>query len=154
MSRNRLSALDASFLEVETPTAHMHVGWAAAFGRPDGTRAPRFEELRDHVASRLARAPRYRQRLAEVPLGLADPVWVDDQAFDVAQHIYKARSGDLNELADAVMSRPLERDRPLWELWIADRLGDGRVGVVGKVRRRRGRQRAQQRGPDRAADLL
>jgi diacylglycerol O-acyltransferase len=153
MSRNRLTALDASFLEVETPTAHMHVGWAAAFGRPDGTRAPRFEELRDHVASRLARAalsPAGRR----VPLGLADPVWVDDQAFDVAQHIYKARSGDLNEWADAVMSRPLERDHPPWELWIADRLGDGRVGVVGKVRRRRGRQRVQQRGPDRAADLL
>jgi hypothetical protein len=78
MSRNRLTALDASFLEVESPTAHMHVGWASLFASPDGKPAPTFEELRDHIGARLSRAPRYRQKLAEVPLGLNDPVWVDD----------------------------------------------------------------------------
>lgn len=132
MFRDRLTALDSSFLEVETPTGHMHVGWAAAFAPADGRR-PSFDELRDHVASRLARAPRYRQKLAEVPLGVADPVWVDDADFDPSRHIRRAPSGDLNAIADEVMSRPLERSRPLWELWIADRLDDGRVGVVGKV---------------------
>src|SRR5436853_4818393 len=71
--------------------------------------------------------------LAEVPLGVADPVWVDDPDFDPVRHIRRAPSGDLNEIADVVMSRPLARDRPLWELWIADRLDDGRIGVVGKV---------------------
>ena len=74
MAPNRLSALDASFLDVETASAHMHVGWAAAFDPPDGRPAPSFEQLRDHIARRLQRAPRYRQRLAGVPLGLARPI--------------------------------------------------------------------------------
>src|SRR5438309_11919473 len=78
MSGNRLSALDASFLEVESVTAHMHVGWASLFAPPEDGPAPTFDELSDHVAVRLHRAPRYRQKLAEVPFGLNDPVWVDD----------------------------------------------------------------------------
>src|SRR2546423_6359853 len=133
MSRSRLTPLDASFLEVESPTAHMHVGWAAAFAHPRDRRRPCFTELRDHVGGRLGRAPRYRQKLAQVPLGVSDPVWVDDSDFDIAHHVHRARSGDLREVVDAVMSTPLDRSRPLWELWIADRLDDGRVGVVGKA---------------------
>ena len=57
----RLSALDDSFPAVENARAHMHVGWAAAFRRPEGGQAPRFNELQEHIASRLSPAPRYRQ---------------------------------------------------------------------------------------------
>src|SRR5919198_5266505 len=78
MSDARLSTLDASFLEVETPTAHMHVGWASRFESPQDGRECGFEELREHIAGRLGRAPRYRQKLASDPLDLSDPVWVDD----------------------------------------------------------------------------
>jgi WS/DGAT/MGAT family acyltransferase len=130
---DRLTALDASFLDVETTSAHMHVGWAAVFDPPEDRPAPTFQELRDHVASRLPRAPRYRQRLAKVPLGLARPVWVDDDRFDVGRHLKRSRNGDLAELAGTVMSTPLGRSRPLWEMWIADRLDDGRIGIVGKA---------------------
>ena len=133
MSSTRLTALDASFLEVESSTAHMHVGWASVFAPPTDRRPPVFTELRDHVEERLGRAPRYRQKLAEVPLGVCEPVWVDDPDFDIAHHVHRARSGDFSEVADAVMSTPLDHDRPLWELWIADSLDDGRIGVVGKV---------------------
>jgi diacylglycerol O-acyltransferase / wax synthase len=133
MPSTRLTPLDASFLEVESPTAHMHVGWASTFAPPHERRAPSFEELRDHIESRLCRAPRYRQKLAEVPLGVSDPVWIDDPDFDVERHVRHARSSDFHEVVDEVMSRQLDRDRPLWELWVADRLGDGRIGVVGKV---------------------
>src|SRR3954471_24053099 len=133
MPSTRLTALDASFLEVETSTAHMHVGWAATFATPRDGRAPRFEELRDHVESRLGRAPPYPQKPAEVPLGMSDPVWIDDPDFDVQRHVRHARSSDFHEVVDEVMSRQLDRDCPLWELWIADRLHDGRIGVVGKV---------------------
>src|SRR5439155_19272886 len=133
MSSTRLTSLDASFLEVESPTAHMHVGWAAAFDPPPDRRAPCFTELRDHIDGRMCRAPRYRQKLVEVPLGLSDPVWVDDPEFDIARHVHRARSGSLREVADSVMSTQLARDRPLWELWIADRLDDGRIGVGGKA---------------------
>ena len=62
-----------------------------------------------------------------------DPVWIDDPDFDIGRHVRRARSGNLGEVADSVMSAQLDRDRPLWEIWIADRLDDGRVGVVGKA---------------------
>ena len=111
----------------------MHVGWAAQFApRSDGSR-PSFEAIRTHIARRLGRAPRYRQRLAEIPLGLADPVWVDDPEFDVADHVLRAGHGDFQRLADEVLSRPLVHGRPLWELWIADELANGMIGIVGKA---------------------
>src|SRR3954462_13104311 len=133
MTDARLSPLDASFLEVESATAHMHVGWAATFTPPADAERPTFEQVRDHIASRLGRAPRYRQRLARVPLGGREPQWIDDPLFDPDRHILRARSGDLSDIVDAVMSVPLERDRPLWEMWIADELDDGSIGLVGKA---------------------
>jgi diacylglycerol O-acyltransferase / wax synthase len=129
----RLSALDDSFLAVENPSAHMHVGWAAAFRPRDGGRAPRFDELRDHIAGRLSRAPRFRQRIASVPFGLNAPIWVDDEGFDVDRHVLPSDARRLRDLADASMSTQLRRDRPLWQICIADRLEDGRIGVVGKA---------------------
>jgi diacylglycerol O-acyltransferase len=129
----RLSALDASFLEIESPTAHMHVGWVATFLPPaDGTK-PTFHDLRDHVAARLHRAPRYRQRLAGVPLGLTNPTWVDDEDFDISNHVLHSTALDIADVADMTFSIPLNRGRPLWELWIADNLADGRIGIVGKA---------------------
>jgi diacylglycerol O-acyltransferase / wax synthase len=129
----RLSALDDSFLAVENPSAHMHVGWAARFKRPEGGQPPRFSELRDHIASRLSRAPRYRQRIASVPFGLNAPIWVDDERFDVNRHVLQSKATSLRDLADSCTSTQLRRDRPLWQICIADRLEDGRIGVVGKV---------------------
>jgi diacylglycerol O-acyltransferase / wax synthase len=133
MSESRLTTLDASFLEVESESAHMHVGWAARFRTSREGSAPTFAQLRDHVAGHLGRAPRYRQKLAGVPLDLNDPVWVDDEAFDIDRHVRHSRSRSLDALTDEVLSRQLARDRPLWELWIADNLPDGSIGVVGKA---------------------
>jgi WS/DGAT/MGAT family acyltransferase len=131
-SSSRLSALDASFLAVETPTAHMHVGWAATLSAPAQRRLPSFAQLRDHIERRLARAPRYRQKLAHVPLGVHAPEWVDDPAFSVDRHVYRA-PGPLDDLADEVMSMPLRRDRPLWEMWICEDLERQQIGLVGKA---------------------
>lgn len=142
MSAGRLSGLDASFLAVETPTAHMHVGWVALFsaprrsgpGRsePERERLPSFAELREHIAGRLGRAPRYRQKLAPVPLGLNAPEWVDDESFSIDRHLYRA-PGPLPGLVDEVMSLPLRRDRPLWEMWICDEAEQGRLALIGKA---------------------
>src|SRR5580704_6140196 len=101
MTSVRLSALDASFLAVETPTAHMHTGWVAVFSPDADGRLPSFSELRDHIAR--------RQTLAPVPLGLHAPEWTDDPAFSVDRHVYWA-PGPLHELVDEVMSVPLRRD--------------------------------------------
>jgi WS/DGAT/MGAT family acyltransferase len=133
LGASKLTSLDASFLDVESPTAHMHVGWVALFSPPEDDAAPTFEELRNHVAERLGRAPRYRQRLARVPLGLADPYWVDDAAFDIRRHVLHAPSPDLGEIVDMAMSAPLSQERPLWELWIDDELPGGAIGIVGKA---------------------
>jgi len=131
MTSQRLSALDASFLAVETPTAHMHVGWVAVFAAPPDGCVPGFSELRAHIARRLAYAPRYRQKLASVPLGLHTPEWTDDQAFSVDRHVYRA-PGPLSDLVDEVMSIPLRRDRPLWEMWICENRHERQFAIVGK----------------------
>jgi diacylglycerol O-acyltransferase len=131
MSSPRLSALDASFLAVETPTAHMHVGWVALFSPDADGRLPSFAELRDHIQLRVDRAPRYRQKLASVPLGLYAPEWIDDPAFSIDRHVYWA-PGSLDGLIDEVMSIPLRRDRPLWEMWICEDTANRRLAIVGK----------------------
>jgi diacylglycerol O-acyltransferase len=133
MPPQRLSALDASFLAVESPSAHMHVGWAATFAAPEHGPRPGFGELFAHIAGRLGRAPRYRQRIAPDALGLHAPLWVDAEDFDPAEHIHHSAAERLEDLADAVLSEPLRRDRPLWEIWIAPELADGRIGLVGKA---------------------
>ncbi len=137
MTCARLSGLDASFLAVETPTAHMHVGWVALFSAPREGRAPTFSELREHIARRLCASPRYRQKLAQVPLGLNAPEWVDDEAFCIDRHLYEA-PGPLRSLVDEVMSMPLRRDRPLWEMWICsdgvqDERGEQGFAIIGKA---------------------
>jgi diacylglycerol O-acyltransferase len=133
VSASRLSALDASFLEVESPAAHMHVGWVARFASRVGRPAPTVDELREHIASRLAAAPRYRQRLVPVPLGVHDPTWSDDPDFRIGRHVLGAPSSDIGVVADAVMSEPLARDRPLWEMWVVDDLERGGFALVGKA---------------------
>ena len=125
---DRLSAVDAAFLAVERPTMPMHVGWVAQFDPPERGPAPSAAELLDHVAARIEHAHRYRQRLAEVPLGVHEPVWVDDPEFHPARHLHAAGGGDLVALVDEVLSVPLERGRPLWEMWLTDDLA-----LVGKA---------------------
>jgi diacylglycerol O-acyltransferase / wax synthase len=141
MTVARLSGLDASFLAVETPTAHMHVGWVALFSPPSGGRAggmaPGFAELREHIGRRLCAAPRYRQKLAPVPFGLNAPEWIDDEAFCIDRHLYEA-PGPLRSLVDEVMSTPLRRDRPLWEMWVCadgvrDEHGEEGFAIIGKA---------------------
>jgi diacylglycerol O-acyltransferase / wax synthase len=133
VSAVRLSPLDSSFLAVESSTAHMHVGWAALFAPPNDGLAPTFAKLREHVGSRLERAPRYRQKLAQVPFAVHNPVWVDDDRFDLRRHVHRAGSTEIGEVIDEAMSAPLDQEIPLWQLWIAESLADGRIGVVGKV---------------------
>ena len=132
MSAARLSPLDASFLAIESPTAHMHVGWVALCSAPAQRPVPGFRDLRDHIGARLGRAPRYRQKLAPVPLGLRAPEWVDDERFSVERHVYPA-SGPLRELVDEVMSMPLRRDRPLWEMWICHDIEEASFAIVCKA---------------------
>ncbi len=80
---DRLTGLDSSFLHLERDSAHMHVAGCAVFEGPP----PSYEELVDAIVSRLHLVPRYRQRLAFVPLEQGRPVWVDDPHFNAAYHV-------------------------------------------------------------------
>jgi diacylglycerol O-acyltransferase len=140
MARDRLTPLDRSFLYVESPTAHMHVAARARF-IPDPELPPvTLDRVRDLVRCRLHASPRFRQRLAFPPGGISAPVWVDDPGFDLDRQVV-ALSGDeeplgrarFAALADAVLSEPLDRDRPLWRIHVAPWLEDGTVGLVLKA---------------------
>lgn len=131
----RLSALDAGFLDLEEPNAPMHVGFVAIL---EG-RCPTQREVVDLIASRLHRVPRYGQKVATVPLDAGRPVWVDDPELDLGAHVFRTtlpRPGGLPELqrlAAQLFARPLDRARPLWELWLVPGVGRGRFAVVSKT---------------------
>jgi WS/DGAT/MGAT family acyltransferase len=136
----RLSAIDGSFLRVESLSAHMHVAWSATFRVPPGEPRPTLTRLRRHIAGRLARVPRFRCRLAWPPPGMGEPFWVEDPDFDVANHVLPLGTLGLalddqrfELLCDSVLSAPLDRDRPLWEIRLAPRFADGRCGLVAKI---------------------
>lgn len=131
----RLNPVDATFLYIESPATPMHVGGIFVY---QGHR-PTYGEFVDHVASRLDRIPRYRQRLAFVPLGLGRPVWVDDPGFDVEYHVRHAAipapGGEeaLKRHAGHAFGRPLDRSKPLWELELVEGLSDDRFAVLSKT---------------------
>jgi WS/DGAT/MGAT family acyltransferase len=131
----RLTRLDASFLYLEEPDTPMHVGGVLILEAPPGG----VEALAALVEARLSLVPRYRQRVAEVPGHLANPVWVDDPDFDIAYHLRRnglPRPGTEAQLLDLVSrltSRPLDRGRPLWEMYLVEGLPEGRIAVVTKT---------------------
>jgi diacylglycerol O-acyltransferase / wax synthase len=138
----RLSSTDASFLEMERPNIHMHVGGLLVFDPPPeqladetGLAFARFLAL---VRSRLHLVPRYRQKLLHPPLGLGNPVWVDDPDFDLGYHVRHAAlpaPGTMQQLTDycaRILSRPLDRDKPLWETYVIEGLESGRFAILSK----------------------
>src|ERR671934_791153 len=129
----RLSPLDDSFLGLEPPSPHSPVGWPPLFEPPADRHRPSFEELRRHIGMRLDRAPRFRQKISPAPLNMDAPSWIDDPSFDLSRHVRRAASDDLDRAVEHCMSRQLSRQHPLWEIDIAERLGDGRIAVVGKA---------------------
>jgi diacylglycerol O-acyltransferase len=137
----RLSALDNSFLALELANTPMHVGSMAVFDAalllgPGG--GVDFERFASHVASRLHLIPRYRQKLAYIPLqGRA--VWVDDKSFNLHYHLRHTslpKPGDqhqLKRLCARIMSQALDRGKPLWETWIVEGLEGGQMAMISKV---------------------
>ncbi len=130
-----MSPLDALFLDVEDAVTHMHIGSVGIFEGP----APGPGEVQSAVAARLPQVPRYRQKVRFVPLALGRPAWVDDPHFNLEYHVRRtalpAPGGDeeLRNLVGRVMSQQLDRAKPLWEMWVAEGLDDGRWAVISKV---------------------
>ncbi|MDQ6744505.1 MAG: wax ester/triacylglycerol synthase family O-acyltransferase [Actinomycetota bacterium] len=130
-----LSAQDASFLEIEDDVSHMHIGSVGIFEGPP----PTGEELLEGVGAKLHLVPRYRQKVRYPPLHAGPPVWIDDPHFHLEYHVRRTAlpspggEEELRTLVGRVMSQQLDRSKPLWEMWIAEGLGDGRWALVSKV---------------------
>jgi diacylglycerol O-acyltransferase / wax synthase len=131
----RLSASDMSSLLAERGPIHVNVGAALILeGDP-----PTLDELLEHVESRLALVPRFRQRVQATPLQITNPVWADDPGFDLewhVRHVALPRPGStdqLRELVGRVMSTPLDLERPLWQLYLVEGLEAGRHAYISKT---------------------
>ena len=131
----RLSTLDSLFLELENRTAHMHVGAVAVFQGPP----PPYRDFLALIEARLDKVPRYRQRVMPVPLKQGRPVWIDETQFDLEYHVRRtalpAPGGEkeLKKLVGRLFSQALDREKPLWEMWLVEGLGDSRFAVVSKT---------------------
>src|SRR3954466_15087720 len=132
---DRLSGLDASFLSLERSGAHMHVGSVLVF---DG-QAPPYEDFVAKLEQRLHLVPRYRQKLAWPPLAQSRPVWIDDPHFNASYHVRHtalpapAGERELKALAGRVFAQGLDRSKPLWELWLVDRVEDDAFALISKT---------------------
>jgi diacylglycerol O-acyltransferase len=128
----RLTALDTSFLHLEDGGAHMHVAAVMVFDGPP----PTYDELVEVISSRLHLVPRYRQRIAFVPLGQGRPRWVDDPHFNPYYHIrhsaLPAPGGDdeLKRLAARIFGQRLDRNKPLWEILLVEGLAEDRFAIL------------------------
>ncbi|MGH9138563.1 MAG: WS/DGAT/MGAT family O-acyltransferase [Acidimicrobiales bacterium] len=133
----RLRGQDAAFLYGETPTWHMHV---CSVGIVDPTGSDySFERLRQLLLERLPQVPQFRWKAVEVPFGLDRPGWVEDPDFDADYHIRRigvpapGTREQLDDLVGHLVSYKLNRDRPLWEMWVVEGLEGGRVALLAKV---------------------
>ena len=133
--KDRLTAVDASFLAQEGRSSHMHVGSVLLFEGPP----PSYEEVLEGIESRLHLVPRYRQKLAFPRLQAGRPVWVDDPTFNLEYHVRHTalpQPGELDQLrllAGRIYSQRLDRSKPLWETWVVQGLADGRFALITKT---------------------
>jgi diacylglycerol O-acyltransferase / wax synthase len=138
MAPERLSSLDASFLYLETPARHMHVAGVSILApRADGPLT--YADVERVVRARIHLAPRLRQRVQSAPFHLERPSWVDDERFDLDFHLRRSAVPSpggrfqLERAVGRVLSRPLDRSKPLWELYVFEGLEDDRTAILMKI---------------------
>src|SRR3954467_9433014 len=133
--KDRLSAIDASFLTQEKESSHMHVGAVMVFEGPP----PSYDQVVEQVESRMHLVPRYRQKLAFPRFEMGRPMWVDDPSFNLEYHVRntalpKPGSTDqLHKLAARIFSQRLDRAKPLWETWLVQGLERNRFALISKT---------------------
>ncbi len=142
MPYERLSSQDATLRCAEAPVAPLQIGAMCLFETDplrDRAGCLKLDEIRCHIESRLGGSPRFRQKLLPIPLDQGRPLWVDDQSFDIANHVRAAalpRPGgpaELRAFMRTLLEMPLKRDRPLWEVWFVEGVEGDRIAVVPKV---------------------
>jgi diacylglycerol O-acyltransferase len=135
----QLTGLDAAFLAIETPTVYGHVGSICILDPSTSVEPFTLEHVTKVVQSRLHLIPPFRRRLVEVPFGVDQPYWIEDPDFDIEFHVRELAlpaPGDNRQLAEQAArlhARPLDRRRPLWELYLIYGLAGGKVAIYTKV---------------------
>lgn len=135
----RLTGLDAAFLSLETPSNHMHLMAVAVLDPTDVPGGFTAETVKRLIENRLDTLPPFRRRVVRVPFGLHHPLWIEDPGFDIDFHIRQVavpEPGGPRELAafvGEVAGWPLDRDRPLWQMWVVEGLEHGHAALVAKV---------------------
>jgi diacylglycerol O-acyltransferase / wax synthase len=135
----KLSAMDASFLYLETPEMPMHVGSMAIFRLPDGYKGDFFEDFKAMISSRLHIAPILKSRLEKAPLDIDHPSWVEDDQFDIDRHIFRASlpaphdRATLERIVGWMHAKLLNRARPLWEFYVFEGMKDNEIGLYSKM---------------------
>jgi WS/DGAT/MGAT family acyltransferase len=139
---DRLTGIDASFLRMERLETPMHVGALTVFEADPLVGADgrfRLQDVRELVASRLHLIPRFRKKVQHVPLDAGEPIWVDDDRFDIGYHVRltalpaPGTRSQLLSLFERIQSQLLDRSRPLWELWFVEGVEDGHIGMIQKT---------------------
>lgn len=136
---DRLSGLDASFLYFESRTMLLHVCGLLVLDQSTMAEPYEFNRLRDVLRHRIGGTPSFRQKLHNPVLNLDHPVWIDDEEFDIEHHVRRATipaPGGREELAavcEDIAGQPLDRNRPLWEMWVLEGLADGSIAVMTKM---------------------
>jgi diacylglycerol O-acyltransferase len=135
----KLSAMDASYLYMETPEVPMHVGSMAIFQLPDKYAGDFFEDLKGMIGGRLHLAPMLTWKLAHTPLDIDRPHWIEDDQFDIDRHIFRGAlpapsdMPTLQRLVGWMHAKLLNRARPLWEIYVFDDLPDNQVAIYSKM---------------------
>ena len=139
-----MPGLDGAFLSLQSRNSHLHVAAVLVLDPPEGKRSlfspsTRYAQIRRVVEQRIHLAPPMRQRALGVPFGLHHPVWADDPEFELDDHLRRTSlpapggQAELEDLVADVMSRPLDPDRPLWEMVVVEGLAGGRSALVAKL---------------------
>jgi diacylglycerol O-acyltransferase len=135
----RMNGIDPMFIYSETPETPMEVAYACIFDPATARGGYSFSAVKALLAERVPTLPPFRRRLMAVPFGLDHPRWVDDPEFNLDNHLHRAAVPDpggeveLTQMVAAIMSRPLRKDQPPWEMHVIEGLRDGRVGLVAKI---------------------
>jgi len=136
---HHLSAVDASFLHLETPETPMHVGSLMLFDLPAGYKGDFYDDVKELVGNRMHLASIFHRKLAQMPFELAEPVWIEDDDIDLDYHVRGAtlrKPGSMDQL-EALIARLhstlLDRSRPLWEVYVIDGLASGQIAYYTKA---------------------
>jgi len=135
----RLDGMDAMFLHTETATQFMHTLKVAIYDPPEEGHSYSFEDQFEHIASTVHQVPPFRWKAVNVPFNVHNPVWINDPHFDLALHVHRAAlpapggPDELSQFIENIASTPLNRDRPLWDVWMVENYQGNRIAAVSRV---------------------